>query len=83
MNEENNNNELNDPKAEYSLNKRITFFTSNEEAESYHLQQMADKSPLQRLHDATELIKKVFAKELAQKPTNPNRITFLKDGYSS
>ena len=83
MNDDNTNSELNEPSAEYSLNKRITFFGSNEEAELYHHEQMANKTPLQRLHDTVELIKKVFAKELAEKPKNANRITFLKNGHTS
>ncbi len=83
MNDENTKGDLNEPSAEYSLNKRITFFGSNEEAELYHHQQMANKTPLQRLHDTVELIKKVFAQELSEKPKNANRITFLKDGHTS
>jgi hypothetical protein len=76
MNDDHINSEVNETNAEYSLNKRITFFTSTDDAALYHHQQMAEKSPLQRLHDATELIKKVFAIELAQKPKNTNSISF-------
>ena len=56
--------------------ERITFFNSLEEQENDNYKWLASLTPIQHLQHATELIKRVFAKELKQNPTLGNRIKF-------
>ena len=56
--------------------ERITIFSSLEEQENDNYKWLASLTPVQHLQYATELIKRVFAKELKQNPTLGNRIKF-------
>ena len=67
------NNELNEPAGQYN---RIRFFKSFEEADDADAAEMAALSPVQHLQNATELIKRIYAKELKEHPTLGDRIYF-------
>lgn len=56
--------------------KRIHIFNSLEEQEEDNYKWLASLTPEEHLHYATELIKRVFAKELKENPIIGNKITF-------
>lgn len=68
-----------EPKASYTsaeAEKEIHFFDSLDAQEKDHYQYLASLSPLQHLENATNLIKRIFAKEILQNKNQAFHITF-------
>ena len=61
--------EVSEPVATYET-KRLHFFNSFEEMEEADARQMASINPLDHLKNVTELIKRIYAKELKKKMTD-------------
>jgi hypothetical protein len=68
-------NQVNEPNPSYN---HIKVFSSFEEAAESEYNEWAARTPLQRLADTTELIKRCFHKELENNPIIGNRIYFSK-----
>ena len=64
-----------EPTNDHSKN-RISFFSSLKEQEIENYKWLASLTPEENLYHATQLIKRVFAKELAQYPIIGNRVKF-------
>jgi hypothetical protein len=70
---ENEQNKTEEPKAEY---KSLRIFESFEEQEEEENRWFATLTPEQRLQHATDLIKRVFARQLKKNPKIGKRIYF-------
>lgn len=64
---DNENNEANEPQAEYNIEKKITVFKSFEEMNEADAKEMAFIPPLENLKNATTYIQHLYAEELKQK----------------
>ncbi len=67
---------VNEPTIDYE-GKRIHFFKSLEEMEEDNYKWLATLSPIEHFTNATELIKRIFAKDLKKKPTIGSKIYFV------
>jgi|GEM_PF-1753902 hypothetical protein len=72
------NEQVNEPVAVFNKSK-LTMFNSFEEMNEYDIKEMALFSPTQRFQHITELLKRMFAKELKKKMDL--KIHFEKPGH--
>lgn len=66
---------LNEPSDAFGK-KRVSFFSSIKEQQIENYKWLASLTPEENLCYATQLIKRVFAKELKEYPTIGNRVKF-------